>query len=203
MKAFLAILIILTSFIPEGKGNEQADNDLPTHYLSGIHYINTGTGQDGGLALSMSVLKGRKSLGAGFIYSEQENRFAGINVNFRIYPGDINRINTNSGLFIPYLSYNMILQKGTSNASDIIQLEEEVIEIPGSQPGIVATIGHYIGPGVQVNVFERLYLDVSAGFGIYQGSLDKLQTPKTAGWHFENHGYTYSCNIAIGFRINK
>lgn len=196
----ISTILLLSSFtLIFGKKNTIQIQE-ETYYAASIAHIHTGSGHGAGYAFSGIVMRGRKSLEAGFIYSDRESKVAGCDIRYRIMLGNLCSIQQNGRKFIPYLQYNLMYEKGISYASDLVELGSEIYEIP-SEPGTVATMGHYLGYGNKIKLFNKTYIDTSIGLGVYQGSLDHLNGPGTWGIHYDNCGFTYSFKIGIGYLI--
>ena len=201
MKVLVTILttLLLTTTWAYGKKNVgQID---ASHYGIGLSQINTGTGHGTGYSFTANILKGRKSLEVGLIYSDRESKIAGGDFKYEIYLGNIHRIENGKKIFFPYLQYNLMYEKGTSYSPDLVTLNGTQYEIP-SDPGSVATIGHYVAYGNKIRIFGNAYVDSSLGLGLYTGSLDKVNGPDTWGIHNTNNGFTFSFKIGFGYTFN-
>lgn len=188
---FITIPVILnakTEIIPHHK----------TKYGLIISFINAGTGHGNGYTLNGYVREKRKALEIGIIYSEMERGIAGADINIRFYPNKFNFLENNYFPVISYLQYNILFQKSTSFAPQIIEFGGVKYEISG-KPGKIATFGHYLVFGSQLWLFKQVNIDTSLGIGVYHGSLDQINGPGTIGIHWENFGITYSFKIGIGY----
>jgi hypothetical protein len=202
MKAIGLILTLLTLLGQTAVfGEEDEVQVVNTYYHVTVSQINAGTGHGNGYTVSAGLVKGRKSLEVGVIYSEREEKLAGCDVKYRIFLGNAYRLEDVYKVYRPYLQYNMLYQKGISYSPDIMELNGELYEIP-TEPGMIATIGHYVGYGNKIRITGRTYLDSSLGFGFYQGSLDKVNGPGTWGIHNTNNGFTFSFKIGVGYTFN-
>lgn len=201
MKSISLILttILLTTNLAFGKKN--AVQLMETHYAVNLSQINSGSGHGMGYTFNGNIMKGRKALEVGLIFSERESKISGADFKYRIFLGNVYRIDENQNIFSPYLQYNLIYQKGISYSPDIIELGSESYTIP-SEPGIVSTLGHYVSGGNKLRLFSRAYLDTSFGLGLYQGSLDKIDGPGTWGIHKENYGFTFAFKVGLGYTFN-
>ena len=191
--------LLLTSNLVFGKKNAVVIQG--TQYAVNLSQINSGNGYGVGYTFNGSLIKGRKALEVGLIYSDRESKISGGDFKYRIFLGNIYRIQGNDKLFTPYIQYNLIYQKGTSYAPDVVQLGSETYTVP-SEPGIVSSMGHYLGGGNKIRLFNRAYLDTSIGLGIYLGSLDKTEKPNTWGIHKDNYGFTYAFKVGFGYTFN-
>ncbi len=193
-------LVFFTSFLSFAKESpEEITLSDMTYYGMGISQVNTGTGHGNGYAISGHIMKGRRSIEAGIIYSERESKFAGGDFKYMIYFGNIDRLQSDNKVFTPYVQYNLVYQKGLSTSPDVVQLGEKTVIIENSEPGKIATIGHYVMYGNKLKIMGHAYLESSIGFGFYQGTLDKINGPGTFGVHDGNHGFTYSFKLGFGY----
>ena len=154
-----------------------------------------------GFSFSGGIVKGRKSLEVGIIYNDQASRVSGGDFRYRVMLGNLYKIQANNKFYTPYLQYNLMYQKGMSNGAELVQLGGETYQID-SEPGTIATMGHYLAYGNKIKLFERAYIDTSIGLGVYQGSLDHVNGPDTWGIHHENSGFTYSFKVGFGYTFN-
>jgi hypothetical protein len=65
----------------------------------------------------------------------------------------------------------------------------------------ITTFEHYVGLGVKLRLKEKFYFEMSTGFGVYLGSRYKGSTPKTWGFHLNNHGYVPSFKMGVGLQF--
>lgn len=195
---FISFLLLVFSISYSKKNIETSTDPV---YGFGISHINTGTGHGIGYTLSASVLKGRKSLEVGLIYSDRESKIGGGDFQYKIYLGNISRVNDSHKRLKPYLQYNLVYQRGTSYSNNVVTLNNKSYEME-SEPGKIATIGHYLGYGNKISLSGKVYIDSFLGFGFYIGSLDKTRHPDTFGIHNENNGFTYSIKVGISYIFN-
>ncbi len=173
------------------------------HTTAGINIVNTGSGHGPEMCLNVGMQKVRKSLIFGVLCQLSDKKISGIDIRYRIYFGDISEALHFTRNFKPYIQYNLIYQKVKVDSSTImLRTKTTNIEISDSKPGTIATIEHYISAGIQCRIYSRIYINASAGIGVYIGSLDKVHHPNTPGIHHENYGFTGVVNIGIGYRIN-
>ncbi len=198
MKTILFFTIILSISIPSLFARDDAGNEVTAHYGLAASYINTGTGHGAGYTINANVTKGRKSLEAGIIYSERESKISGADIKYRIYLGALDRLNNGNKIYTVYLQYNLVYQKGTSYSPELVTLGDQTYLV-NTDPGTIATMGHFIGYGNQIRLMKNLFFDTSLGLGYYIGSLDKVCGPGTWGIHNENSGFTYSFKIGFGY----
>ncbi|MBN1598694.1 MAG: hypothetical protein JW894_10395 [Bacteroidales bacterium] len=198
-KAVIIAILLLTTTISFAKKNAVIVQD--TYYGVGLSQVNNGSGHGIGYTINANLAKGRKLLEVGLIYSERESKISGGDIKYRIMLGNIYRLKDQDKLYTPYLQYNLMYQKGLSVSSEVVYLGGEEYEVP-SDPGTVATMGHYLAYGNKIRLFGRSYLDASVGLGYYIGSVDKADGPDTWGVHSTNGGLTYSFKVGFGYTFN-
>ena len=155
------------------------------------------------MCLNVGMQKARKSLIMGALYQLYDNRISGIDIRYRVYFGDVSDGFYFKRNFKPYIEYNLIYHKVMVDSSTILlRTAATSVEVSDSKPGTIATIEHYISAGIQCRIYGRIFMNASAGLGVYIGSLDKVNHPNTPGIHRENHGFTGVAKIGIGYRIN-
>jgi hypothetical protein len=201
MKASIIITAILLLTATNGFSKKNAVAIDDSHYGIGLSQINTGTGQGIGYGINANVCKGRKSLEVGLLYSDRESKFSGGDFKYKIFLGNIYRVEDQNKLYKPYLQYNLIYQKGTSFSPDQVTLGGATYDI-ATEPGTVATIGHFLAYGNKIKLIGNTYLDSSFGLGYYMGSIDKVNGPNTIGLHNENGGLTFALKIGFGYTFN-
>jgi hypothetical protein len=201
MKTSIIATAILLITSTTGYSKKNAESIDYSYYGVGFSEINTGTGQGVGYGINANVCKGRKSLEVGFIYSDRESKISGGDFKYKIFLGNLYRVEDQNKLFKPYIQYNLIYQKGTSNAPDQVNLGGTKYEIE-SEPGTVATVGHFVAYGNKIKLFGSTYLDSSLGLGYYMGSIDKVNGPNTIGIHNGNGGLTFAVKIGFGYIFN-
>jgi hypothetical protein len=197
--ATIVVIILMTATVSYAKKNAVVTETA--HYGVGLSQINTGSGHGTGYTINGNIMKGRKFLEIGVIYSERESKFAGGDIKYKVFLGNIQRVKDENKIFKPYLQYNIIYQKGTSCSPDIVTIDDASYEAP-ADPGTIATMGHYLAYGNKIKLFGNAYFDSSFGLGVYIGSLDKVNGPGTLGIHSTNAGLTYSIKLGIGYIFN-
>ena len=200
MKTAFLILIFATVCLAVSAQYEKEMEYLP-HYTAGLSQINSGSGHQAGFSVNMLIQKGRKSIGMGVVLQDKEGILCGADLRYRIFTGSYDESLFASKRTKPYLQYNLLYRKAYVDNPTVIVLNDSKLEIP-DEPGTISTIEHYISFGVQLKLYKNIYLDSSLGLGVYIGSLDKINRPKTIGIHRENHGFTGIFNAGIGYRIN-
>lgn len=188
--------LLLTITMGFAKRNEGVTDFV--HYGAGLSTINAGTGYGTGYTISANVIKGRRSLELGIIYSERESKFSGGDFKYRIYLGNIYRIENENNIYKPYLQYNLLYECATTDAPDIVDLGGTNYEI-ASDPGVVSMIGHFLSYGNKIRFLGNTYIDSSLGLGVYRGSLGNSDGEGTWAIQGTNTSITYSFKIGVGY----
>lgn len=201
MKKLTVSLVALLLTVSPSFGKKNAELTDLIHYGAGLSQINSGTGYGTGYTISANVIKGRRSLELGIIYSENESKFSGGDFKYRIYLGNINQIENENKLYKPYLQYNLLYQRATTCNPDIVNSGGADYEVP-STSSTVAIIGHFLSYGNRIKLIGNTYLDSSLGIGIYRGSIDDMDRVGTWEIQGTNTNVTYSFKIGLGFTFN-
>jgi hypothetical protein len=196
----LSFLVFSTKFL---SAQYSRDMEYKNHVTTGIFVVNTGSGHGPEMCVNVGLQKARKSFVGGILYQLNDNKISGIDIRYRIYLGNIDDGFYFARNFKPYIQYNLIFHKVSVDSSSVLlHTGTSNIEVTDSESGTIATMEHYISTGIQCRLYGRVYINTSIGFGLYLGSLDKVNHPDTPGIHRENHGFTGVVKIGLGYRIN-
>jgi hypothetical protein len=198
----IAVLTMITLFITSLNAQYDRQNEFYTHYGINVSQIYSGSGHGYGISVNTNIQKGRKSLEVGAIYQARENKLAGADFRFKIFFGQFNEVLYRNKSVKPYILYNLIYQKATVHEKTVLKRTKGTVELPDDIPGIIATMEHYAAIGIQLKLHKGFYIDSSLGLGAYIGSINKEQGPGSFGLHKENHGYTSSLKLGLGYRFN-
>jgi hypothetical protein len=193
--AFLFMLIFTDISAKESSENT-------TYYVTGISFVTSGSGQGSGISLYAGVGKGRKFMKAGIIFCNHDSKISGGDFEYRLFLGDFTVIQGRDQIISPFLQYNILYQKRISYSPDIISLGEQIYYIE-SDPGSVATMGHFASLGSTFRIMHRIFVEASLGLGLYIGSVDKVNGQDTCGIHCGNYGFTYTCKIGISYSFGS
>ena len=175
--------------------------EVSPYYGIKVEQMTTGSGHGTGYTLNAQVNQGRKALEVGLIYNAKSEKLSGSDLRCKLFLGSPYRVSNSNKAYKPYLQYNVVFQKGLSTGNEVVNLGGVDYEIQQA-PGMIATFGHYLGYGNKIQIFDNAYIDSSLGFGVYQGSIDKINGPDTFGYHHNNYGLTYSFKIGFGYTFN-
>ena len=196
------IATILTILTLNVSAQYNRGKEFDSHYGMNVSQINSGSGHGHGISINTNIQKGRKSLEVGAIYQTWENKLAGADFRYKVFLGQFNEVIYRKKSFKPYFQYNLIYQVAVVDAPTIVTKAKSTIELPDDEPGFIGTMEHYAAFGMQVKLYNSFYVDSSLGFGAYIGSIDKEDEADTFGVHKNNHGFTASFKIGIGYRFN-
>jgi hypothetical protein len=195
----MGIMVLLSAIT---FGNNDTLSIKKKNYNFSTAIVNSGSGQGMGYTLGAGINEGRKTFEAGLIFDQRDGKISGASIQYRITLGSQTVINSRTPMFIPYLQYHLLYQKGLSYSADIIELEGKEYILP-AEAGVVATMGHYLATGAKIRLLDRLYVDTSIGLGAYFGSMDKVNGPGTWGIHHENNGFTFAYKIGFCYTLSQ
>ncbi len=198
----ITILTIIMLVAVNLSAQYDREKEFDSHYGVNFSSIHSGSGHGSGISINTNVQKGRKSLEVGAIYQTNENKFSGADLKYKVFFGQFNEVIYRKKSFKPYFQYNLVYQVAAVDAPTIVTRTKGTIELPDDEPGVIGTMEHYVALGMQLKLHKSFYLDSSLGFGAYIGSIDKANKPATIGIHKDNHGFTASFKIGIGYRFN-
>ncbi len=197
------LFLLFLSYMPFISGQyDPPSSEKSIYHTLKFSRSETGTGHGTSYEISTAIQSGKRYLEFGALYSMREERLAGATIKYRYLLGTKNESAIMHRNIAYYLQYNLIYQQGTSYSANLVIIDDQVVEV-NSEPGIIATVGHFAGMGSTLQLAGRMYLDFSAGLGFYQGSLDQVNGPGTWGLHRGNAGITYSLNIGLGYQLSR
>ncbi|UCH15673.1 MAG: hypothetical protein JSV22_06835 [Bacteroidales bacterium] len=198
----IIILVMVAAINLTVKAQYSREKEHYSHYGMNISKIYSGSGHGYGITINTNIQKARKSLEVGAIYQTSEDKIAGADIRYKIFFGRFNDFLNGDKLFNPFLQYNLIYRKATVDAPVIVIKNKAAIELSAPTPAVISTIEHYVSLGIQLKIYNRFYFDSSFGLGLYIGYIDKINKPAAIGIHRDNHGFTTSYKLGIGYRFN-
>ena len=147
----------------------------------------------------MYFLKGRnKSIEMGLYFDDNTRFFQGLTFGHKYFIFR-NRFNENT-IFEPYLMYKFIYRVTTLKTT-LSAHPERTWLIPVGEARY-ASMEHYAGAGVEINVSKNFYINTSVGFGRYLGSIKKPTNPdQYSGIYEGGDGWGGIYKIGLGIRI--
>jgi hypothetical protein len=104
----------------------------------------------------------------------------------------------------PYFTYHFVFYRHESMQQEIPGLKKksgfENPMPPVYGEGMVTTLEHYLGLGLQMKLFPRIYVDGSVCAGAYMGKTDyEGSVIEYLGINSFNSGFSVALNIGIGY----
>ncbi len=172
-----------------------------------LSQVHTGSGHGSSFAMNTDIQQGRRSIEFGVLYQEDQKRISGGNVEYKVFLGRNafrNNHAENHGLtFKPYIHYNCIYHNFKVNTPDFVPVGAKKASTAdlSTSPGLISTMEHYAGLGLQVMISSNVSFDSSMGLGAYIGSLDKVTAPETIGIHGDNFGFVLAVQFGLGYKF--
>ncbi len=196
-----------TYYLYQDQERPYAQNGCDLSMGFNVSQLGSGSGHGSSYVMNTSLQKGRRTLQIGAMYEEEQGRISGADVKFKYFLGQNGSIDNqkkkNNGVYVlPYIHYNCIYHSSVVNTPVVLNRKKSApVEVPGDE-GMIATMEHFTGIGIQLKLANALTLDGSIGIGTYIGSLDKLRDPGTFGIHQENHGFVLAFEFGLGYNFN-
>ncbi len=171
-----------------------------------VSEVYTGSGHGYAYVMRTNLQRGRRYLSVGAVLDDNAARLSGADVKFKVYLGDKGNpetLNTKKTHIVPYLHYSCLYHTERVVGQDVhpTSKKSDNIELPAGE-GRVATIEHFLGLGLQMNLASSFYVDGNLGLGIYIGSLDHFQAPRTFGIHMDNYGFVLAAELGVGYSFS-
>lgn len=168
--------------------------------------IYTGSGHGSGHVIRTNLQRGRRYLSIGAVVAEDAKSLTGTDVKFKVFLGDKGNpeiFKSEKTHLVPYVHYNCLYHSAAVVSQPVVQTQKKSgqVEMPAHE-GRVATIEHFMGVGLQLNLASRFHLDGNLGFGTYIGSLDHSREPQTFGIHKDNYGFVLAAELGVGYSFN-
>lgn len=155
------------------------------------------------LTAGLNIVQARRTYELAVIIDDEE----GINGAEFVHKIFLNKKNSSDDYcitnysFRPYIVYNLVYQRAVSQQQKdnnlIIYGSDYYSVLSIEKPEKVTTIKHYIGIGVERDIFSHLFINASAFTGIHLGkNNNNNKIDPTKAQHQEN---AYSWNVKFGF----
>ena len=163
---------------------------------------------DGGiLALGLNFVKARRTYELAVIIDEEEG-VTGAEFVHKIF---LNKKNATGDyyignyLFRPYLVYNLVyLREISSTQKDnnlIINGSDLYSAADLEEPEKVTLIQHYLGVGLEQDIFEHLFVTASAFTGIHLGENNNNNKIDPAKKTRQENAYSWNVKFGFGYRF--
>lgn len=198
MKRLIVIasgLILLTNIF--GQGYEyNVDNTL---YGVNTYQSFTGSGYGSSVNLNFNAQKLNRVFELGLMFDAKKLNIKGFEFIYKHFFG-FYLANFYSKPLKPFFYYNFLYRTPTEVIVDPSLLKSDKVN-PNETGGKMTTFENAIGLGSTLKLSKRIFLEGSAGFGVYLGSHYQGSVPKTWGIHLHNCGFVPSVKFGLGFKL--
>lgn len=178
--------------------NLQGQVEIPEllNYGAAVTTSYTGSGHGQAAVISLMAANNKKSFEIGVILDNARNSVKGIDFRYKIF---VNRamMQVGNAWMKPFVNYNMVYQKQMVRKEVTIATESVTETVTMEKEGKIATIEHYIGTGLHLQLVSGVFAETNIGIGSYRGSLQN-EKPNTIGIHKTNSGYTIDAKLTVG-----
>ena len=190
---FLLFCLFLVSEVNSQQGYYSKDK---TGYQIENNLKWTGSGHGFLNTTEVLIKSNNKTISFGCIYHLKEYRISGVHVNYRIYRKTPLFKHENFNIYWGYEFFYQNSEVGKDYTSIKTDSYNVSFENP---PGFISSMEHYIVRGFDYYLTKNIKLSSTAGAGLYIGSLDKMNSPGTPGFHGENMGFTLTGSFGISY----
>ena len=169
------------------------------YYGINVYQSSTGSGYGPSNNLNLNVQKFNRVFELGLMIDAVHQKVTGFEFMYKHFLG-FHSANYYRRAVKLFFDYNFLYRLPATTIVD-----PSYMKSPGANPamlkGKVTTFEHSVGLGAQISVFKQLYLETSAGLGVYFGAHYQGSAPNTWGIHKNNYGYVPSFKVGIGFQF--
>jgi hypothetical protein len=199
--------IVLVSFLTLilAKSTRAQESDPSVRYVTSVHGSYNGI-QEQELLFCGSIIIDKRSFVLGVLLNK-EDKISGFSFMHQYYLNKrIDGVDFTLKLYDvrPYLMYNFVYSNETSNSYETREENFREYNIDLSEfeePGRVTTMEHYLGLGVEIDIFKHLFLDVFAGGGMYIGLNNDNNELMTAEAMKKEHGFTWILKTGLAYNF--
>ncbi|GEM_PF-2313551 len=203
----IVVTVVISFFVNINDSFSQNLNELPVVYGSNFAQSFHSTSYNSNFIVSLNMVQGRRTLELGIIVDNRDI-VSGAEFVHKFYLNKNlghNEYNFSNYNIRPYLIYNLIYHRATSNTqlmNNLIIDGESTINLMNlEEPEKVTTIEHYIGFGLEKDIVNNLFISVNGGIGIYLGkNNDNNKIDSSIKQHQEN-GMTWTTKLGFGYRF--
>ncbi len=174
MKNLLISICLILGLLPVLNAQKFSDS---TYKVIGFnsYYTNSDAGYGRSLNMNISIEKHKRHLEIGVILQEQTAIISGGEIIYKHYLSNFVKngclVNPHYCNWRIFFQYNFVFRNNTlSDRLGTGPLASDDIVVAG---GRVATYEHYAGLGVQVRLFDKIFLNGGLGYGVILGSADE------------------------------
>jgi len=201
---FIFIILILCLQIRVSQAQE---NFIPLVVGSSINQSLNNEIDGGILTVGLNIVKARRTYELAAIIDEEE----GVNGAEFVHKIFLNKKKESEDYhlgnysFRPYLVYNLVYQREISNTqknNNLIIYGSDYIDVANiEEPEKVTLIQHYIGIGLEQDLFEHLFLNASVFSGIHLGENNNNNKIDPAKDQKQENAYSWNVKFGFGYRF--
>jgi hypothetical protein len=140
----------------------------------------------------------KKSFEVGLFFDNDSKELSGLSFTHKYFILR-KKFNKNSSIE-PYINYNFMYR--VTYLDKPLTMYPERAEIFGNDRSRYSSMEHYLGAGFEINALKYIYINVSAGFGRYIGSIMKPCNPDPVTGYYEGgDGWSGVVKLGVGFRL--
>jgi len=175
------------------------NNVSNAYYGINVYQASTGSGYGASTNLNFNVQRFNRIFELGVMIDANHRQVKGFEFMYKHFLGfhSANYYHKTAKLF---LHYNFLYRLPSATFVDPSYMKSPNAN-PAMLKGKVTTFEHALGLGAQISLLKQLYLETSAGFGVYFGSHYQGTTPGTWGIHKNNYGFVPSFKLGFGFQF--
>jgi len=107
--------------------------------------------------------------------------------------------------FRPYIVYNLVYLRALSNTqknNNYVIYDSDLYRVSDiEEPEKVTTIEHYLGVGIEQDIFNHLFINASAFTGIYLGRNNNNNKIDPAKDQSQENAYSWNIKFGFGYRF--
>jgi len=182
-----------------GKLDERKTNKkVITSYGMHIGQFKTLSGFASNTEAAVFVKSKNKSFELGVFLDNNDRYISGMAFSHKVFI--LRKYFNENSIIEPYVNYNLIYRVTYLDAP--LSMYPERAEMMSVGKSRYASMEHYLGTGVEINVFKFFYINSNAGFGRYIGSIKKPCDPDpNTGIYKGGNGWSGMFKVTLGFRI--
>jgi len=206
-RLLIVLNLIIYLLLNTNESFSQNNTELPVFYGSSFSQSFQGTSYNSNFAISLNMIQGRRTFELGVIVDNRDV-ISGAEFVHKIYlnkKSGHNEFNFSNYNLRPYLIYNLVYHRATSNTqlmNNLIIDGESTIDLSKlEEPEKVTTLEHYLGFGLEKDIIENLYVCVNGGIGLYLGKNNNNNKVDPIKEQHQENGITWNTKLSFGFRF--
>ena len=211
MKKLILILLLFKAITMVAIDNERdsillaeyiyADsvNSIIKYFGMSINEFNSGSGFKSGTEAAMYVKGRNKAMALGAYFDDETRTLSALTMNYKWFI--LKNYFDKQGVIEPYVFYNFIYRVTTYN-KPLTMYPERLKYLKLQDKYRYCSIEHTFGFGLEINLLNYMYIDCSAGFGRYLGSIKKpVCYDQNYGKYQGSDGWAGYYKFGLGVRI--